>query len=250
MPVATRGIGDRVQAARARLGWSREALAVHSGLSWSAIAQVETGRRTKLRPDTLAALARALGLSIDYLVDGTLAGPTMLEHSAFCYHTDDQFRTVLAPFLAEGIERSEAVVAVTTAANIKVLRKYLGKDARSVEFIDASGFYGTPSGTLEAYASLSDAKLKAGAPWVRVVGEPMWAGRTDMEVRLWTRYEALINLRFSASPLSFICPYDERSVDPEIVRHAHVTHPHVVDEEGTSHSADYADPGCFALEPE
>ena len=53
-----------------RLGWTREALAFHSGLSWSAIAQVESGRRTNLRPSTLAALSRPLGVSIDYLVDG------------------------------------------------------------------------------------------------------------------------------------------------------------------------------------
>src|SRR5438445_2751375 len=119
------GIGARVRAARERLGWTREALAFHAGLSWSAIAQVESGRRQNVRPSTLAALSRPLGVSIDYLVSGSPGRSTMLKHSAFRYGTDDHFRTRMEPFLANGIERSEAVLAVTTAANIELLREHL-----------------------------------------------------------------------------------------------------------------------------
>jgi transcriptional regulator with XRE-family HTH domain len=242
------GIGARVRAARERLGWTREALAFHAGVSWSAVAQVETGRRTNLRPSTLVALSRALGVTIDYLVDGGLSRPTMFEHSAFCYSTDDQFRTTIGPFLAEGIERSEALLAVTTAANIELLREDLGKEAGGVEFIDASAWYSSPVAALQAYRSFSDTKLAGGAHWVRVIGEPVWAGRSDAEVRLWTRYESLLNVVFSGTPLTVVCPYDERSVAPEIVSQAHLTHPQIVCDEGTSQSSEYADPRRFALE--
>jgi transcriptional regulator with XRE-family HTH domain len=243
------GIGARVRAARERLGWTREALAFHAEVSWSAIAQVETGRRTNLRPSTLAALSRALGITIDYLVGGGLSRPTMFEHSAFHYHTEAQFRTIIGPFLAEGVERSEAMLAVTTAANIELLREDLGKAARRVEFVDSSAWYSSPAAALQAYKSFSESKLNRGAPWVRVVGEPVWAGRSDAEVRLWTRYESLLNLVFSGSPLSVVCPYDERSVAPEILQHAHLTHPHMVGDGGASQSSEYTDPGRFALEP-
>jgi hypothetical protein len=77
----------------------------------------------------------------------------------------------------------------------------------------------------------------------------VWLGRSATEVRLWTRYESLLNLVFSASPLTVVCPYDERSVAPEIVRQAHHTHPHTVGQTGKSQSLDYTDPGRFALEP-
>src|ERR1700686_2851856 len=100
------GIGPRVRVARERLGWTREALAFHAGVSWSAVTQVESGRRTNLRPSTLAALSRPLGVSIDYLVGGTLTCPTMLEHSVFPYRTGDQFRTTMGSFLADGFDRS------------------------------------------------------------------------------------------------------------------------------------------------
>jgi transcriptional regulator with XRE-family HTH domain len=242
------GIGRRVRAARERLGWTREALAFHSGISWSAITQVESGRRTNVRPSTLAALSRPLGVSIDYLVGGGDSPSTMLEHSAFCYRTDDQFRATMGPFLAEGIERSEAPIVVTTAGNIELLRDHLGKDARHVEFFDSSDFLVTPSATLEAFRTASDARLARGVSWVRILGEPLWAGRSDAEVRLWTRFESIFNLVFAASPLKIVCPYDERSVAPEIVRDAHHTHPSLVGDRGISKSPEYTEPGRFALD--
>src|SRR5579863_525048 len=133
------GIGGRVRAARERLGWSREALAFHSELSWSAIAQIESDRRTNLRPGTLAGLARALRVSIDYLVSGGPSSPTILEHAVFPYRSDNQFQTKMGPFLAEGIERSEGILAATTGANIELLREHLGREATDVEFVDVSG---------------------------------------------------------------------------------------------------------------
>ena len=55
-------LGESLKAARARAGWSREALAYHSGVSWSAIAQIESGRRNDVRLSSLSALAEALGV--------------------------------------------------------------------------------------------------------------------------------------------------------------------------------------------
>jgi|SRR5579884_481654 len=243
------GIGDRVRAARKRLGLTREALTFRSGLSWSAVTQVESGRRTNLRPATLAALARALGVSIDYLVSGSPAQPPALEHSVFAYAADEQFQAKMGPFLAEGIERSEALIAVTTSANIELLREHLGSDAGRVKFVNSSDFLITPIATLEAYRSFTDDEFAHGAPAVRILGEPIWAGRSAAEVRQWTRYESLFNLVFRAYPLTVVCPYDERSVAPEIVSEAHLTHPHVLGEDGISPSPRYTEPGRFALEP-
>ena len=103
---AHNGIGTRVKTARQRRGWNREALAFHSGISWSAIAQVEAGRRTNLRPATLRSLAQALGVTIDYLVTGGRAAPAMLSHQALLYGSDSEFVDTAAPFLAEGVERA------------------------------------------------------------------------------------------------------------------------------------------------
>jgi transcriptional regulator with XRE-family HTH domain len=242
------GIGSRVRAARERAGWSREVLAFHSGISWSAIAQVESGRRVNLRPSTLAGLSRALGVSIDYLVNGGRPLPTMLQHLAFPYRSDDQFRKTVGPFLAEGIERSEALLAVTTEGRIELLREHLGKDAGAVEFVDSSRFYSSPAAALDQFRAFSASSLERGASWVRVVGEPVWPRTPDPDVLLWARYEALLNLVFADSPWTVLCPYDERAVGPEIVRRAHLTHPQTVGDRGVSPSPDYIEPGRFAVE--
>jgi transcriptional regulator with XRE-family HTH domain len=244
------GIGSRVLAARKRLGWTREALAFHAGISWSAVAQVESGRRTNLRPRTLAALSRSLGVSIDYLVDGSRLPPTMLNHSEFPYRTDDQFQTTVGSFLAEGVERSEAVLAVTTLSNIELLREHLGQSAGNVEFINSSELLTTPVAALEAFRAFTKAHLGRGAAWVRVLGEPRWAERSEADVRLWTRFESMINLLFAASPMTVPCPYDERSVAPEILSEAHLTHPHTLGDGGITPSTDFTDPGRFTLGPE
>jgi transcriptional regulator with XRE-family HTH domain len=243
------GIGARLRAARERLGWTREALAFHSGISWSAIAQVETGRRTNVRPHTLSALSGALGVTIDYLVNGTLAPTPMLEHSAYFYGDDNKYRATMGSFLATGLERSEATLAVTTAGNIELLRDYLAKDARSVKFVDSTSWLTTPQAALESFRSFSDTKLRAGAPWVRIVAEPIWATRSEPEVRLWTRFESLINVLFGASPVTMVCPYDERSAAPEIVSNAHLTHPDIVGDAGVATSPHYSGPGRVALDP-
>jgi hypothetical protein len=188
-------------------------------------------------------------VTIDYLIDASQSPPTMLDHSAFPYRSEDQFQTTMGSFLAAGVERSEATLAVTTRPNIDLLREHLGTEARSVEFIDSSSFYSTPIAALAAFRASTEDKLRRGASWVRILGEPKWAERSAVEVRLWTRYESLFNLVFAASPLTVVCPYDERSIAPEILRDAHLTHPHTIGDTGISQSPDYADPRAFGLEP-
>jgi transcriptional regulator with XRE-family HTH domain len=237
----------RVRAARERLGWTREALAFHAGVSVAAIAQVETGRRTNIRPSTLAPLAGALAVSTDYLVDGRPGPRTMLEHSAFPYGSDDQFQATMGRFLEEGLERREAVLAVTTSANAALLRDHLGDEARAVEFADASAFYRTPSAALEGFKAFSALSLERGAAWVRVLGEPLWPAGSEAGVRMWTRYESLFNLVFAASPMTVVCPYDERLLASEVLSGACLTHPHLLGDAGTAPSPDYAGPGRLAL---
>jgi transcriptional regulator with XRE-family HTH domain len=240
-------IGYRVRVARERLGWSREALAFHSGISWSAIAQVESGRRKNLRPGTLSALASALEVTVDYLARGGPAGAVMLDHSAFPYTADEEFGDTAGPFLAEGVERSEAVLALASREKIEFLRERLGRDARRVEFVESATWLTTPASALSAIKAFSKAKLEGGAAWIRMLGEPIWEGRSDSEIRQWTRYESLVNLVFAGWPMSIVCPYDMRSVPPEVARDVRLTHPHTIERGETAPSPDYRDPGDFVL---
>jgi transcriptional regulator with XRE-family HTH domain len=244
------GIGGRVRAARARRGWNREALAVHSGISWSAIVQIESGRRTNLRATTLSALADALGVSVDYLVCGAGSSSLMLEHQALIYTSDEGLLKPAGGFIRDAASRGDGVLAVTTPAKIEQLRRHLGSAAEAVQFVDSAAWYSTPGAALDGYRKFCDDNVKRGAPWVSVLGEPVWDGKSDSEVEQWTRYESLLNLVFAASPVSILCPYDARTLDPEIVKAVQLTHPHTTEANGPLDSPDYSDPGTFLLDSE
>lgn len=241
------GISGRLRAARERLGWGREELAFRSGVSWSAISQAESGRRRNLRPQTLSRLSGALGISMDYLVNGNPT-PPMLSHQALLYEDEDEFAEGAGSFLAEGVERSEAALAMTDKRKLGVLMKRLGSDADRVEFVDSTRGYTTPDAPLELFTEFMTRKLGEGSVWLRIVGEPPWGGRSRPEVRLWTRYESLVNLIFAGSPMSILCPYATGDLNPAIVADAHVTHPQIVERGETAESSKYRDPARFALE--
>ncbi|MGH2850376.1 MAG: MEDS domain-containing protein [Solirubrobacteraceae bacterium] len=172
----------------------------------------------------------------------------MLVHRALPYDSDEEFLNTAEPFLTEGIERSDALLAVTTSINIELLRTRLGAGARHVAFVEAATWYRTPASALSSYRAFLDARLEEGAPWVRIIGEPVWAGRSASEVRLWTRYESLLNIAFGPAPATILCPYDTRSLDPEIVSGASATHPHTIGSDGIIASPEYANPLGFLLE--
>jgi transcriptional regulator with XRE-family HTH domain len=241
-------IGSRVRAARERCGWSREALAFHAGMSWSAIAQIESGRRRNMRPGTLVGIADALGVTIDYLVRGSAPASPMLEHRALIYDSDQTFVTLVAQFLEEGAERGEALLVVTSRAKIARLRRNLGPTAKSIQFTDSADWYTTAGEALDRAREFVNERLEGGAPWVRMVGEPVWEGRSKAEIDRWKRYESLINLVFPASAVSILCPYDSRTLDSKIVESSHVTHPQTAGADGPVNNSAYADPGTYVLD--
>ncbi|MDP9222968.1 MAG: MEDS domain-containing protein [Actinomycetota bacterium] len=223
------------------MGWSRETLADRTGLSWSAIEQIESGRRRNTRPDTLKLLSQALGVTIDYLVkDGS--PPGMLDHGILVFSDDDAFVNATVPYLNEGLKRSQALLAVITAKNIELLREHLGESAARVKFVEAQSWYSFPVFALNAYRTFLDEQLSQGALWARIIGEPVWEGRSEEEVRAWHHYESLLNLAFRPMPVTVLCPYDERAVDPAIVSAARLTHPRILEGRETVDNPMYRDP--------
>ena len=241
-------IGESLKAARARLGWSREALAYHSRLSCSAIAQIESGRRKDVRLSSLSALADALGMSVDYLI-GTSAmfSPQLLEHRVLAYRSDEEFLAAAIPFFAEGIERSHSLLAVTTAAKIGHLRDTLDDRSEHVEFADSVDWYRSPSEAFNRYRTFVKQKFEAGSAWIRIVGEPVWAGRSNAEITTWTRYESMLNLALASSPATIVCPYDVRSLPAKVVADARRTHPEVAHGSEATASPTYRAPEDFLV---
>jgi transcriptional regulator with XRE-family HTH domain len=248
LEVALSRIGESLKAARERLGWSREALAYHSGVSWSAIAQIESGRRKDVRLSSLAALAEALDVSVDYLI-GTTVTPPLLEHRVLTYASDEEFLIAAVPFLVGGIEQSHCVLALTTPAKTGPLRDMLGDRSKHIEFADWTDWYTSPQDALRRYGNFVTEKYKAGAIWFRVVAEAGWSRQSDAEIAAWARYESLVNLAFASTPGTIICTYDRTEFSAEAIADAHHTHPLVVDRSGAAASPTYRTPDDFLLDP-
>jgi transcriptional regulator with XRE-family HTH domain len=237
----------RLKAARRRRGWSREELALRSGMSWSAITQIESGRRRHPRPATVLALARALGVTADYLLGCLPPAGALLEHELLLFATEKEFAEGAARCVTTGAELDEPTLVVTSRARARALRNKLGAVPANVTFEDAKPWYRIPANALARYREFALDAVTRGAAWVRLVGEPTWSGRTGSELESLVRYEALINLVFTQLPITVVCLYDAGALDPQIVAHAHATHPQAREGDALRPIGAYEDPDEFLL---
>jgi hypothetical protein len=116
-----------------------------------------------------------------------------------------------------------------------------------VTFADAARWYTTPSAALNGYRTFVEQQLAAGKAWIRIVGEPIWSGRSADQVLLWTRYESLLNLEFAGLPVTLICPYDAATLDATILEQARATHQHTRADGNVVANPEYKAPSDFAL---
>jgi transcriptional regulator with XRE-family HTH domain len=244
---STSTVGDRLSHARRRAGLTREQLAVASGLSWAAITQIETGRRANPRADTLRALATALDVTVEYLVGGSSRPSVLLDHYAVIYGDLDELVRASGPVLADGMAAGDATLVVTDRGKTDALREHLGAAASAIRFEDAHAFYTSPPEALRGLRSFADGALEAGAPWVRIVGEPIWEGRSSDQINAWARYEAMLNLAFAARPMTVACLYDATGLDGSVVGYARATHCRCVEHGENTVSRDFADPLDYCL---
>jgi anti-sigma regulatory factor (Ser/Thr protein kinase) len=160
-----------------------------------------------------------------------------LIHQALIYDSEDEYLSAMLPFVLDGLESADRVLVVTKQEHAEALKAALGADAGALDFRDAEAWYIAAPRTARAYRQyLAE---HANGRQVRVVGEPVWKGRSPAAVREWVRYEAMVNVAFAEAPAWIVCPYDAREVSPEIVEHALHTHPELVDR---TENRDYLDP--------
>jgi hypothetical protein len=138
---------------------------------------------------------------------------------------------------------------VTTPAQTALVRDALDVRSEPVEFADSAEWYDSLSGVVKRYHAFVKQKFEAGATWIRIVGDPVWAGRSRAEITAWFRYESLVNLAFASAPATIVCPYDTRSVPAEVIADARRTHPEVADLGVATGDPTYQEPEDFLLQP-
>ncbi|MDT0611218.1 anti-sigma factor RsbA family regulatory protein [Streptomyces lancefieldiae] len=156
----------------------------------------------------------------------TVTGDGAFAHPALFYGSEQEYAERTVTFVREGLAAGEPVAVAVPAPNLELIRAGLAAHAQDVLFLDMAEAGRNPGriipGVLRAFA---DAHAQER---VRIIGEPIWAGRSAAEYPACAQHEALINAAFAGRSATILCPYDEARLDPGVLADALVTHPTVI----------------------
>lgn len=175
----------------------------------------------------------------------TAAAAPALWHPALFYSGDDDYVAGVLDFVREGLDRDEPVLVAVPEPNLSILRAAMSPAEHDVVETADMGRAGRNPGRIIGSVLTAFVRRNAGGR-VRIVGEPIWAGRSAEEYPVCAEHEALINVALHDAPASILCPYDADRLSPDRLHDATRTHPVLIEGTRRWHSPDYADPGAVA----
>jgi hypothetical protein len=154
-------------------------------------------------------------------------------HEAFFYAGDTELVATATRFIREAQAAGEPVMVAVNGRVITQLRDHLGGQPAGVFFEDMPKLGRNPARIIPAWQRFV-ADQGPGAPGLRGIGEPIWAGRGPAELVECRQHEALLNLAFGrvpagspsrdvpgagggATPFWLLCPYDTSTLDAHVV---------------------------------
>ncbi|MDN3293221.1 sensor histidine kinase [Streptomyces ficellus] len=157
-------------------------------------------------------------------------GPTAepFVHPALFYADEAGYLAGTVPFVEEGLAADEPVAVAVPGANLALLRKALGGDAERVHLMDMEQVGRNPGRIIpRVLRGFADAHP---GRHVRIIGEPIWQGRSASEYPACAQHEALINHAFTGRAATILCPYDTSALDAAALADARATHPLLIED--------------------
>jgi anti-sigma regulatory factor (Ser/Thr protein kinase) len=152
-------------------------------------------------------------------------GDRRFRHEALFYEGDEEFLAETSRFAREGLEAGEAVLVAVLDERARPLRDLLGADASRVEFLPAAELGRNPARIIPAWQDWVERNTKRATAF-RGIGEPVWAGRPELEIRESQLHEHLINTAFDDGPAwRLLCPYDAVRLPRDVLEAAGRSHP-------------------------
>ncbi|WP_049568281.1 sensor histidine kinase [Nonomuraea sp. SBT364] len=159
-------------------------------------------------------------------------------HPALFYRGDREYAAATTAFIREGLSAGEPVAVSVPRRNLELIEHTLGADAARVLMLDMTREGRNPGRIIPGV--LRDFADRHPDEHVRIIGEPIWPGRSATEYPACAQHEALINYAFRGRRVTILCPYDLDGLDAEVIREAWLTHPVLRDGAGERVSDLYA----------
>ena len=147
-------------------------------------------------------------------------------HEALLYEGHRDYLDYTLRFIYEGLSADEPVMVAAPPANVALLRERLGALADDVRFHDMTVAGRNPARIIPWV--LDDFMNEHRGRRVRIVGEPIWVGRTAAEYPVAVQHEAMINAAFTGRAATILCPYDASRLDQQAIVDSELTHPIMV----------------------
>jgi anti-sigma regulatory factor (Ser/Thr protein kinase) len=186
---------------------------------------------------------------------GEPGSPKGFVHQALIYGSQTEFLGGALSYVRDGIRAGEPVLVRVQRSNVDALREALGDEAGMVDMLAAEDWYENPvrtRGKFLAWAAehLNGRRVRViGEPpdgyRLRMLGEPPWPLASPAGIREWARHEAIINVAFAGTPVTFVCPYAAHALPAAIIEHARSTHPEIVNGRGPRGSDGFVNPRMY-----
>ena len=153
-------------------------------------------------------------------------------HDVMLWSGTRSFVAAAADFVRQGVLAGEPVLVALPAARLRAVEAALGEQARRVRFAEMESLGSNPACIIQAWL---DFVAEAGNRPSRGIGEPLWAGRSSVEVSECQLHEALLNDAIPpTAPLWLRCPYEVGALSVETVDEALHSHPWVAASDGAA----------------
>jgi anti-sigma regulatory factor (Ser/Thr protein kinase) len=151
-------------------------------------------------------------------------------HEALFYDGADGFLRGALPFVADALDAGEPLLVAVGEERAALLQDALLEESERVRFIDVRELARNPARVIGAWRDFL-AEHADGGRGVRVLGEPVWAGRSEAELDECARHESLLNVAFAREHrCRLLCPYDLDALSPSVIDAARRTHPALMHE--------------------
>jgi anti-sigma regulatory factor (Ser/Thr protein kinase) len=191
---------------------------------------------------TAGYVSRANVLFMNTLHD--LDSGELFDHPALFYRDADDYLAGTLPFIRAGLDAGDPVLVAVPGANLTHIRDGLGSAADQVRMHDMT-VAGRNPGRIIPAVLLAFVAAHPGRR-ARIIGEPIWPGRDEVEYPACAQHEALINTAFAGQDAAILCPYDIEHLDQQMIDDAYRTHPVLVTATSRWASPDYRDPVAVA----